>query len=75
MFHLLQLFDEFALQVNILIFKFALLIGIQGDVIIEFIHFLLESLEVDSYLCDFPFEVCIAVIETLLFLLHNRLLV
>jgi hypothetical protein len=75
MLHLFQFFNELAFQIDILILKFLLLIAIDSDVVIQLIHLLLEALEVDSYFIDFPLEVAVALIQSDLFLLHNRLLI
>ena len=74
-FHFLELFDEFRLQVDVFILKFGLFVAIDGNSIIEFVHFLLQTFEVNFNFLDFLLEGSVIVIQSGLFLLHNSLLV
>jgi hypothetical protein len=52
-----------------------LLVAVVGDVVVQLIHFLLESLQVYLYFVDFLFEVFIALVQSDLLLVHDHLLV
>jgi hypothetical protein len=73
--HFLELLDELALQVDILVLEFGLFIRVEGDVVVELVHFLLQPLEIDSYLSDFLLVAFVVVVESLFLLLQNHLLV
>ncbi len=75
MLHLLQLLDELALQVHVLVFQLLLLVTIVRNIVVEFVHFLLQSFEVDFDLLYFLLEVLVAFVEADLLLLHYHLLV
>ncbi len=50
-------------------------VAIVSDIIIQFVHFLLKSLQVDFDLVDFLFEVFVALVKPYFLLLHDHLLV
>lgn len=75
MLHFLQFFYELAFEVNIFVFELALLVRVGGDVVVEFVHFLLQPLEVDADLGNLLLEVLVVRVQSLLLLLHYHLLV
>lgn len=75
MLHFLQFFYELAFEVNILVFELALFVRVGGDVVVEFVHFLLQPLEVDADLGNLLLEVLVVRVQSLLLLLHDHLLV
>lgn len=75
MLHFLQFFYELAFEVNILVFELALFVRVGGDVVVEFVHFLLQPLEVDADLGNLLLEVLVVHVQSLLLLLHDHLLV
>jgi hypothetical protein len=74
-FHFFEFFDEFGLEVDVLILKFGLFVTVDRNGIVEFVHFLLESFEIDFNFLDFLLKCAVVIIEPRLLLLHDGLFV
>jgi hypothetical protein len=74
-FHFLELFDEFRLQVDVFILKFGLFVAVDSNGVIELVHFLLESFEVNFDFLDLFFEGTVVIVESGFLLFHDGLFV
>lgn len=74
-FHFFELFNELRLKVNVFVLKFGLFVAVYGNGVIKFVHFLLESFEVDFDFLDFLFKGSVVIVESGLLLLHDCFLV
>ena len=74
-FHFLEFLNEFRLKVDIFIFKFGLLVAVDSNIVVELVHFLLKTFEIDFDFFNFSLKSSIIVIEPGLFLLHDGLFV
>ena len=74
-FHFFEFFDEFRLKIDVLILKFGLFVTVHSNSIVELVHFLLESFEIDFNFLDFLLKCAVVVIEPRLLLLHDGLFV
>jgi hypothetical protein len=70
-FHFLEFFNEFRLKVNVFVLKFRLFVAVDGDCVIQFVHFLLKSFEIDFDFLDLFFKGAVVIIESGLFLFHD----
>lgn len=62
MLHFFELLNKLAFQVDVLVLQFLLFVGVIGDIVVELIHLLLQSLQTDLYFIYFLLKGTVAVI-------------